>query len=208
MRVTWMGHACFVLEQDGFRIVIDPYTGVPGYPPLVLEADRVECSHGHFDHNAVSAVRLRPGAGTGPFTVEEIPTFHDGAGGALRGGNTVRVFSAGGVRVCHMGDIGHALSPAQAAAVGRCDAVLIPVGGVYTVDAAGAKQIADRLRPRFAVPMHYRHAPYGLENVAGAEKFLRLWPAAAVERLEGNAFDCLPAPGWEETQVLLPKYPV
>ena len=94
MRVTWMGHACFTLEQDGFRIVIDPYTGVPGYPPLALEADRVECSHGHFDHNAVSAVRLRPGAGTGPFTVEEIPTFHDDAGGALRGGNTVRVFSA------------------------------------------------------------------------------------------------------------------
>ena len=36
MRVTWMGHACFALEQDGFRIVIDPYTGVPGYPPLAL----------------------------------------------------------------------------------------------------------------------------------------------------------------------------
>ena len=118
MRVTWMGHACFVLEQDGFRIVIDPYTGIPGYPPLALEADRVECSHSHFDHNAVSAVHLRPGAGAGPFTVEEIPTFHDGAGGALRGGNTVRIFSAGGVRVCHMGDIGHPLSAAQAAAVG------------------------------------------------------------------------------------------
>ena len=83
MKLEWLGHACFALEQDGFRIVIDPYTGVPGYPPLRTEADRVYCSHDHFDHNAASAVRLRTETDSDPFTVEELSTFHDDAGGAL-----------------------------------------------------------------------------------------------------------------------------
>lgn len=208
MTLTWLGHACFLLEQEGYRAVVDPYTGVPGYPPLELEAHAVFCSHGHFDHHYTDAVTLLPKRES-PFSVEEISSFHDGEGGALRGENTVRVFSAGGVRVCHLGDLGHPLSKEQAEAVGNCDALLVPVGGVFTVDAAGARALCDLLRPRIVVPMHYRHAPFGLEKVAGAEDFLRLWPAGAVQRLPGNAFVCLPKEGGEESEpaVLVPKYP-
>ena len=46
MKLTWLGHACFLLEQDGYRIVVDPYTGVDGYPALKVEANAVYCSHG------------------------------------------------------------------------------------------------------------------------------------------------------------------
>lgn len=205
MKLEWLGHACFALEQDGFRIVIDPYTGVPGYPPLRTEADRVYCSHDHFDHNAASAVRLRTETDSDPFTVEELSTFHDDAGGALRGGNTVRVFTAGGVRVCHMGDVGHLLSPEQAASLGRCAVVLLPVGGVYTVDAQGAMALCRALRPRYVIPMHYRHAPFGLENVAGVEAFARLWPEERVRRLEGRVFLCTGDDGGE-TELILPRY--
>ena len=38
MKLTWLGHACFLLEEDGYRIVLDPYTGVAGYPPLHIQA--------------------------------------------------------------------------------------------------------------------------------------------------------------------------
>lgn len=209
MTITWQGHSCFLLEQDGFRIVTDPYTGVPGYPPLELEAHEVYCSHGHFDHNYTDAVRLLPKADS-PFTVEEVASFHDEKAGALRGGNTIRVFSACGVRVCHLGDLGHPLSKQQLAAIGKCDVALVPVGGTYTVDAAGAKAVCDGLNPRCVVPMHYRHAPYGLETVTGVEDFLRLWPSAAVQRLPGNSFTYLPKEGGGECAptVLVLKYPV
>lgn len=50
MNITWLGHACFLLEQDGYRVVTDPYTRVPGYPPLSVEANALYCSHEHFDH--------------------------------------------------------------------------------------------------------------------------------------------------------------
>ena len=112
MKLTWLGHACFLLEADGYRIVTDPYTGVPGYPSLSVSAHAVFCSHGHFDHNAVDRVTLLPHRDS-PFTVREIASFHDDRGGTLRGGNTIRVFTADGISVAHLGDLGHPLSAEQ-----------------------------------------------------------------------------------------------
>ena len=188
MKLTWLGHSCFLLEQDGYRIVTDPYTDVEGYPSLSVSAHAVCCSHHHFDHDAVDCVTALPPVKS-PFTVREAETCHDERGGALRGGNTVRVFTAGGVSVAHLGDLGHQLSAEQLDAIGSVDAVLVPVGGVYTVDAKGAKAVCDALRPRCVIPMHYHHAPYGLPNVAGVEDFLRLWPAAKIQHLSCPSFE-------------------
>lgn len=203
MKLTWLGHACFLLEQNGYRIVTDPYTGVEGYPPLRVSAHEVVCSHHHFDHDAVECVELLPKAES-PFTVRQVETCHDDQGGALRGTNTVRVFNAGGVSVAHLGDLGHQLTAQQLTAIGPVDAVLVPVGGVYTVDAAGAKAVCDAIGARCVVPMHYHHAPYGLSNVAGIEDFLFLWPAEAVRRLTGPSFEVTP----HTEGVLVPAFQV
>ena len=125
MKLTWLGHACFLLEEDGYRIVLDPYTGVAGYPPLHIQAHAVFCSHGHFDHHATDCVELLPERES-PFTVREVETFHDDRGGALRGTNTIRIFTAGGLSAVHLGDLGHQLTAEQAAAIGPVDAVLVP----------------------------------------------------------------------------------
>lgn len=201
MKLTWLGHACFLLEQDGYRIVTDPYTGVEGYPALHVSAHAVVCSHHHFDHDAVDCVELLPKADS-PFVIRQVETCHDDQGGALRGGNTIRIFTGGGVNVAHLGDLGHQLTAEQLAAIGPVDAVLVPVGGVYTVDAQGAKAVCNAIGARCVVPMHYHHAPYGLPNVAGVEEFLRLWPAEAVHQLEGASFDLTP----ETTGILVPKF--
>lgn len=201
MKLTWLGHACFLLEQDGYTILLDPYTGVEGYPPLRTAAHRVFCSHRHFDHSAAELAELLP-ARDCPFAVREISTFHDEQGGALRGENTVRVFTAGGISVAHLGDLGHQLSPEQLAAVGPVDAALIPVGGTYTVDAAGARQVCRALSPRWVIPMHYRHAPYGLPNVDGVEGFLSLWTPGQIHRTDSPVLELpLPEPG-----VWVPKF--
>lgn len=213
MTITWLGHACFLLEEDQYRVVVDPYTGIPGYPNLKVDAHEVYCSHEHFDHHEISAVNLLPKIDS-PFSISEIPTFHDDQQGALRGENMVRVFSAGGVRVCHLGDLGHQLNEEQAAAIGRCDVLLIPVGGVYTVDAEGAKAVCEQLRPRYVVPMHYHHAPYGLESVAGVEPFLQIWPQKHVRHLDSNFCSlpaCIEEEGSMKTEnepvILVPTYP-
>ena len=188
MKLTWMGHACFTLEQDGYTVITDPYTGVEGYPPLAVSAHAVFCSHHHFDHDAVDCVTLLK-EGNSPFIIREVPSFHDDQSGSLRGTNTIRVFTAGDVSVVHLGDLGHQLTEEQLAAIGKVDGVLVPVGGVYTVDAQGAKQVCQAIGPKWVVPMHYRHAPYGLPNVAGVEEFLALWPREQVQRLTGPSFE-------------------
>lgn len=188
MKITWLGHSCFSLEQDGYRVVTDPYTGVEGYPELRTSAHAVYCSHQHADHSAVEQVELLPERAC-PFAVREVAAFHDDQGGALRGPDTMRVFTAGGVSVAHLGDLGHQLSEEQLSALGRPDVLLIPVGGFYTIDAAGAKRVCDAVRPRCVVPMHYRFGSFGYPQIGTVEEFLSLWKPEEIHRLDG--------PSWE-----------
>mgnify|MGYP001071255885 FL=1 len=181
MNITWLGHSCFMLEAGGFRVLLDPYNEVPGLPAAEAEADAVYCSHSHFDHAYTEKVRLTSGK-TNPFAVTEVQTFHDDKGGALRGNNVIRKFTAGGVSVAHFGDLGHPLSPAQLEALGSCDAVLIPVGGFYTIDAPTAKAVAEATGAPVVVPMHYRNGPVGFDVLGTLEDFTSLYPAERVKR--------------------------
>ena len=108
MTITWLGHSCFVLENGGFRVLLDPYKVVRGYPDVTAEVDAVYCSHSHFDHAYTAGVTLTSGKAD-PFAVKEVPTFHDDQNGSFRGENIVRVFSAEGLTVAHLGDLGLSL---------------------------------------------------------------------------------------------------
>ena len=181
MKITWLGHSCFILESGGFRALLDPYHEVPGLPDTEAEADAVYCSHDHFDHGYTEKVRLTSGR-ENPFSVTEVQTFHDGKGGTLRGSNVIRKFTAGGVSVAHFGDLGHPLSPEQLAELGGCDAILIPVGGFYTIDAAGAKAAADAVGAPVVVPMHYRDGAVGFDVLSTLDSFTGLYPPGQVKR--------------------------
>lgn len=186
MEIIWLGHACFAIESGGYRVVVDPYL-MDTYPPLHTHADAVFCSHGHNDHNNVAAVELTGGQQS-PFTVETVAAFHDEQGGALRGNNTMHILRAEGLTVVHCGDLGHFPTDAQLAEIANADALLIPVGGFFTIDAAMAKRVADAAKPRVVVPMHYRHGPYGLRQVGPVEDFLALWPRETVHLLTTDRF--------------------
>lgn len=188
MKLTWLGHSCFLLEHEDYRIVMDPYKGVPGYPPLSVKANGVYCSHAHADHNATEFVRRLTGR-KNPFNVRTVKTFHDDKEGAERGENTVHIFTSGNITIAHMGDLGHHLTLEQIEAIGPVTVMLIPVGGVYTIDAVGAKSACMALRPRCVVPMHYRHPPYGLPTIGELEPFLKLWPKTSIHRLDGPSLD-------------------
>ena len=81
---------------------------------------------------------------------------------------------ADGLRVLHMGDLGHMLSPEQLAALGRVDVLMIPVGGFYTIDARQAAELAKKIAPAVTVPMHYRGDGFGYDVIAPVGDFLRL----------------------------------
>lgn len=173
--ITWHGHACFCAEFDNYRIVLDPYAhgSVPGHANLSLSAHQVLCSHGHGDHNFAQAVDLLP-AKPSPWQVTPLASFHDDVEGAKRGPNTIHILQAGGFKIVHLGDQGCALTVEQANALQGLDALLIPVGGFYTIDAAQAQAIVQQLQPRVVIPMHYRTDAFGLPVIGRLEDFLVL----------------------------------
>lgn len=200
MKLTWLGHSCFLVEEGGYRILLDPYAGVPGYPPLgetfgkkkgQIGVHRVLCSHQHGDHNAVEQTALLPVMPC-PFTIETVETYHDGEKGALRGSNTIHILTAGKTRIAHLGDLGHLPDEEQVNAIGTLDAVLVPVGGYYTIDAEEAKAVCDALNPRRVIPMHYRFGKAGYQEIGELEPFLAQYSGASVQ--EGNSVELEEAP--------------
>ena len=174
MKLIWHGHSCFTVETADGSAVFDPYADgmVPGLQPLAVTGDAVFCSHRHDDHNAVEKVTL-----TGkPFTaqVETIPCYHDGKRGLQRGKNTIHILSAEGMRVAHLGDLGHGLKGAALDKLRGVDALLIPVGGFFTIDAATANELAKAVAPRVVVPMHYRLGGMGFDVLSELSAFTSL----------------------------------
>lgn len=186
MKITWLGHASFLVEaNDGTRIITDPYEagsydGAVGYRPIDEQADIVTVSHDHADHNAVEAVTGAPEVvrGADARTVKGIPirgvtTFHDENKGQDRGRNTVYVMEVDGLRVGHLGDLGHALSDDEVRAVGAVDVLLAPVGGYYTIGPEEAKAVAEQLGARVIIPMHYKTDALGFP-IQPVDDFLKL----------------------------------
>ncbi len=77
------------------------------------------------------------------------------------------------MRIAHLGDLGHTLDPSKRRQSSKpLDVLMIPVGGYYTICPQQAKEIAIALDAKTIIPMHYRGAGIGLENVAYVDDFL------------------------------------
>lgn len=193
MKITWLGHACFKIETDGYTVIVDPYEDgyVPGCASIREEADVVLCSHEHRDHNARMNVRLKNGNSVSPFKITEIHTWHDDAKGNKRGDNCIRIFDDGKFKVAHLGDLGCELEPEQLEMLMGLDAVMVPVGGFFTIDAVQAKQLLDQIKPVVTIPMHYRGDDFGYDVLGTLEEFTSLcdcvveYPGNSIELNDG-----------------------
>lgn len=186
VEIRWLGHAMFLItDAAGTRVLTDPYGDI-GYPlPPPIEADIVTVSHEHGDHNnlalAKGARAVRGLTKDGWATVQEsagqtsiaaLPSYHDDQNGAQRGRNAIFVIDASNVRIVHCGDLGHVLPEETVRRLGKVDVLLLPVGGVYTIDAAAAARVVEQVAPRVVIPMHYK-LPGLAYPLAGVEPFLQ-----------------------------------
>ncbi len=190
MNIRWLGHSCFkITTAQGVRIVTDPYDSTVGYPMRPIEADVLTISHQHYDHN------YRDGVGGNPVVFEAVGNFdfrsvhmdayacyHDDEQGRKRGDNLIFRIEADGVVICHLGDIGHPLEESMLRTLGSVDVLMIPVGGIYTLDGAQAWELTRRMQPRCVVPMHYKTPPLTF-SLAPVSDFLALAGAAGLAAL-------------------------
>jgi len=174
MEITWLGHSCFRIKGKDAVLITDPYDDSIGYSLGKPKANIVTSSHPHPGHGFVAGVGGEPRLVYGPGEYESagvfingISTFHDDEKGKRRGKNTVYLIEIDEITVCHLGDLGHALSSEQVEEMSSAEVLLVPVGGLSTIDAATAAEMVRLLQPRIVIPMHFKTevVPFKLEPV-------------------------------------------
>lgn len=123
-----------------------PNTDQPAWRPVAEAGKPVEGRSGH------------------EIVVTSIPAWHDDAQGGQRGAVAMFLIEVDGVRILHCGDLGQTkLTDEQRSAIGRLDVLLLPVGGVFTIDGRQASQIVRQVSPRIVVPIHYKTPPLTID---------------------------------------------
>lgn len=166
MKIKYFGHSSFLITSDsGTKIITDPYTPNQDltYGKIKDTADVVTISHNHGDHNNAESIKGNPKiisttakANFKGIVFNGITVYHDDAKGTLRGKNIIFYFEVDGVKVVHLGDLGHKLDARQVAELDKVDILLIPVGGRFTLDATSATEVYQQINPKLTIPMHYK----------------------------------------------------
>jgi L-ascorbate metabolism protein UlaG (beta-lactamase superfamily) len=221
--IRWHGQSFFEITSSiGTKIVIDPH-GLEQYrmnlKDEVMEADLLLVSHPHADHSNVAIVKdykdpkkVKQIWGVDQMTrewneakeqtvkdvkVSIVKTFHDKVGGMSKGKNGVFVIEMDGLRLVHLGDLGHELSDKQLMGIrGQkkpddpekpVDILMIPIGGVYTMQGLDAMKVVEQINPkRNIIPMHYGTIVYDWLLDIKKSHFLDDIPAEKIETLKVN----------------------
>lgn len=180
IKMAWYGQSMFLLvTPKGTRVVLDPHN-IEEFRVNKVKADLVLMSHFHTDHSTMDQVELAKGGKqynalkkSGPGgavvewnTVDEkhsdlrfqsiTGTYHDEAAGLTRGKNGGWVIEVEGLRIAHLGDLGHSLNKKQLKKLKDIDVLMVPAGGVYTINGITAYEVMTQVKPkRMTIPMHY-----------------------------------------------------
>jgi L-ascorbate metabolism protein UlaG (beta-lactamase superfamily) len=179
MEITWLGHSCFRIKGKEAIIITDPCPPETGYNLGKQQADIVTVSHPDPGHSAADAVQgsFRAIRGPGEYEIKDtyitgVSTYHDDAKGGKKGKNTVYIIEFEGVTLCHLGDLGHELSPEDSGELGNINVLFVPVGGHSTIGAKIAADLVRNLNPGYVIPMHYKTAAEAAD-LEFPEKFLK-----------------------------------
>jgi len=179
LQIRWHGHSCFEITND-VTLVTDPHDGKSiGIPAPSVAGDVILVSHDHYDHNSVKTVEKEDSKvvtderkkNISNIEIKGIESFHDECDGAKRGKNIIYKFIMDDVSFCHLGDLGHELDDDAVQKIGDVDILFIPVGGTFTVDAEQAWKVINSIKPKIAIPMHYKIGGLSLP-IDGVDSFL------------------------------------
>jgi len=179
MEITWLGHSCFRIKGKQATVITDPYSPDTGYTLGKQSADIVTVSHQHPGHSYTAGVNSDPHLVKGPGEYEisnvlviGLASYHDGEKGNLKGKNTIYLIEMDDITICHLGDLGHPLTENQTEEMGNVDILMLPVGGVSTINASAAAAIVRQIEPKIVLPMHYG-TPSLTRTLDPVDKFLK-----------------------------------
>lgn len=159
----WLGHNCFRIRAREASVLTDPVDRSTGYAAAKQTVDVVTISHEHQGHTNLGLIKSEYQVVRGPGEYEMhdifitgIRTYHDAEKGKIRGHNTVYLLEVEGMRICHLGDLGHPLTEEHTEALSNVDVLLVPAGGGDVLSPAVAAEVVATLEPKLVIPMQYR----------------------------------------------------
>lgn len=211
VKIAWHGHACVsISREDGYTIVIDPHDGSSlGLRKPEVKGDLVLVTHNHFDHNAVDVVTKPRSRMIKEFhgetdidglRIKGFKTFHDKQRGKRRGFNYVYLIEVSGKRIAHLGDLGDMPAEDVIGELRGLDLLIVPVGGVFTVDPDEAWNIVEKTQPLNILPIHYWVRGVNLP-LKPLEEFLKHVRGYSVVELDSGIFNLEEY----EKKVIIPK---
>jgi L-ascorbate metabolism protein UlaG (beta-lactamase superfamily) len=187
MEIVWLGHSCFRIRAREATIITDPCPPSSGYNIGKPSADIITISHPHEDHTYIKAVAGKPMVIDGPGEYEVhgafvtgIATYHDDSKGAEHGPNICFIIEVEGMKICHLGDLGHMPSAGQVEDMTGADVLLVPIGGGATIDGARAAEVVSLLEARLVIPMHYK-TEASKDGLDAPDRFLKEMGVTTVE---------------------------
>jgi len=175
--IEFFGHNFFqITSSKGTKIITDPVA--PGfYPTPNVSPHAVTVGREHPNHNYVELAQGKPvilrgltnyGAEWNKISttvrdilVYTVPVYQQQFGNALKG--AAFVFDLGTICLAHLGDLSHKLTEEQIKAFGKVDIAMIPIGGTFTMPPDTAREVLQQLKPKIAIPMHYRESTHLLD---------------------------------------------
>lgn len=179
IKIAWYGQSMFlIVTPKGTRVVTDPQYLEAYRQVNPIKADLILMSHQHNDHTRLEGIEdaksvkqvnaIKKGASFDldqwnevdekfkDVRYQSIPSYHDAVSGMQRGKNGCWIIDIDGIRIVHLGDLGHTLNKTQLKKLGKVDVLLVPVGGVYTLNGLDAFKVVKQINPkRHIIPMHY-----------------------------------------------------
>jgi L-ascorbate metabolism protein UlaG (beta-lactamase superfamily) len=168
--IRYLDHAMFAIVTADGTVAVTDYTGYLGTQDLV--PDVVTMNNAHHTHwtptpdpRIPHVLKGWPEGGKaaehrldlGSMLVRNVTTDTRGpfGEGAVKDGNSIFIFEAGGLCIGHLGHLHQIPSDAQYAAIGRLDVVMVPVDGGYTMRQKDMAGVVKRLRSSVVIPMHW-----------------------------------------------------
>jgi L-ascorbate metabolism protein UlaG (beta-lactamase superfamily) len=185
MNIKWLGHASFLIQTNGKRILIDPWFQKENQrlvPPItsasaVGKIDLILITHEHFDHFNSGEVESISSRGTSMVVAPRQVLDQINIPQRLKiPVNVGESFNINGIDIT----VTQAIHPQSSYPVGyivsdgtkslyhagdtydfygmsqiACDVALLPIGGTYTLDILSAVTALKKIRAKYAIPMHF-----------------------------------------------------
>lgn len=156
MEITWHGNTCFTLKEKKTRIVINPdkkaknLKGEIVLHSLKEEPAKIEGALKMFTHPGEYEVRDIPITGFQAWTKSKSKEEEEGRAGDS---TIIFYFEMGGIKIGHLGELGHVLTSEMVKQIGDVDILMIDLGDKSNLNIKKAREVVESMEPRILIPM-------------------------------------------------------